>query len=384
MKKKHKHKSKHKHKNKKDKKKRSEKICNKDIKVKTPRIEKDEEETIHLPSNKVFIEDVPGLTPEKAFRKDRKPDLNNIIYGCIYKMNVAKYRTVSNIVLGLKPGHYIILSEKYKSKDKFREPRYYGKENRLTKAQERSVIDMSKPVLEQKREKFGIIVGNVIEEYIPISKTVRKLDGEKTDYNPLGIYDSSTELYVQGKGKMALQEETDEGDIYRDTPEKLIQNKTAEYNSYLHENPNDEDRWLEFINFQDEVVSMRQLEEEEDGVKQKKKDDVILEIKASVMEKAVEKNPASVRLKIKQLNMCCDIWERSKLSKEWKQLTFRHPNDPYVWWYYLQYVKAHFNTFTVSSVAKAYTKCLTTLQSVATGTMQTHKPFPHTEEHIIG
>ncbi len=55
---------------------------------------------------------------------------------------------------------------------------------------------------------------------------------------------------------------------------------------------------------------MRQDQDEEGNTKQIQKDKVIQEMKMAVMEKAVEKNPASVRLKLEQLQLCRDEWER--------------------------------------------------------------------------
>ena len=219
----------------------------------------------------------------------------------------------------------------------------------------------------------------------PVTKT------QNPKVNPLGIYDSSTELYIQGKSPAFQTPERaapTERDIRRQRYQESLKKKNAEFNKHLYDNPEDISKWLEFIDFQDIAVPVKTLQSNEtsrnENDRQKKGNAVVSEIKLSILEKALEKNPNSVLLKTKQLEVGANIWEKDKLNKEWHQFVFIHPNDPDLWWHYLIFLQSNITTFTVSTVVKAYSKCLSTLGSILDGTLQSHKAKPQTEEHLLG
>lgn len=64
--------------------------------------------------------------------------------------------------------------------------------------------------------------------------------------NPLGVYDSSTSLWLQGKGQqdgIKQVTETEEKPTY-------VAGRTAEFNRRLREQPTDTHLWIQFIHYQ--------------------------------------------------------------------------------------------------------------------------------------
>lgn len=70
--------------------------------------------------------------------------------------------------------------------------------------------------------------------------------------NPLGVYDSSTALWLQGKGK---QERTEQEK--QDTQSvALLTGRTEEFNRQLREQPADTELWMKFIRYQVTIYSI--------------------------------------------------------------------------------------------------------------------------------
>ena len=343
------------------------------------------------PGGKVFIEGVWDVKAETAYRLDRHADANNLAYLALYKMHVARYRRhTGRGALGLPPNEVLQL-EGTKKKDRKNyngEPRYFheikGKSSEKTqvvkvlgeKGQRKSRFDQraeSNPDFIQVTSDLGIVNRNVVT-------------------NPLGIYDAATERYLEGKPsvKQTAKQITNtdhEQDTTDDFSGGRILSRTAEYNKHLQEHPNDIDKWLEFVDFQDEAITddINQPASNPEGATHKKKPSrlVLLEIKSAILEQAVKKNPACVGLKVRQLGLWGDQWEAGRVDQEWEQLVFAHPNDPRVWWERLAFLQTSVSLFSVSRVTKAYAKCLGTLSAIRDGTFKSHPAKPHLEEHIL-
>ncbi len=294
------------------------------------------DEKPQLPANKsrgkIFIEDMFDLKPEDAFRLDREPDLNNITYQSVYKLHIAKYHRVGSSVLGMSNSQAISYAQaKHKRHGYKRSDRYYRKDNRKKKKDNLDdddiVIDMSShsaktpsrfnqqsvettyfiPVESEDRKERSVPSRNTAERNDP---------SDPLTYNPLGVYDKATSLYIQGKtlDKSGEHSENQSNVVLKEPELHRVQRRTAEYNKHLRENPGDVQKWLEFIDFQEEALLVK---EKEKDVQEKKSriDKVVLEIRISILEKALEKNPASIELKIKQLTLCSEIWDSKRLQK---------------------------------------------------------------------
>lgn len=64
--------------------------------------------------------------------------------------------------------------------------------------------------------------------------------------NPLGVYDSSTTLWLQGKGPQDNQK----GELETEKTSVHVVGRTEEFNKRLREQPTDTQLWIQFINYQ--------------------------------------------------------------------------------------------------------------------------------------
>ena len=265
---------------------------------------KSEEKCITQPSGKVFIDDMRDLAPEDAYRFDRKPDASNLTYQSIYNKHIARYHRVINSVLGLRANQIINLGkEKQKRhKDGFR---YYGKENiRKQRSDEEIVIDMS-DIGQTADNKFSVRSVNT-EHYISLESQDEQCK-------------NSAQVNSQSQTQGAKKESADVNPAvkYKDTDYQKIQRQTAAFNRHLYDNPHDVDEWIKFVKFQEEAMLIKDKDTSH-SEKRGRINQVMLDIKLSILEKALEKNPASIELKKEQLLLGAEIWESSKLAKVWR------------------------------------------------------------------
>lgn len=66
--------------------------------------------------------------------------------------------------------------------------------------------------------------------------------------NPLGVYDSSTALWRQGKGQQETEQEKPEAHAGQSAA--LLTGRTEEFNRQLREQPADTQLWIQFIKYQ--------------------------------------------------------------------------------------------------------------------------------------
>lgn len=66
--------------------------------------------------------------------------------------------------------------------------------------------------------------------------------------NPLGVYDASTSLWMQGKGPL-LQDDVKQVTETEKKSEYVV-GRTEEFNRRLREQPADTQLWIEFIRYQ--------------------------------------------------------------------------------------------------------------------------------------
>uniref|UniRef100_A0A3B4H7E8 NRDE-2, necessary for RNA interference, domain containing n=1 Tax=Pundamilia nyererei TaxID=303518 RepID=A0A3B4H7E8_9CICH len=215
-------------------------------------------------------------------------------------------------------------------------------------------------------------------------KRHKESDVYTSSVNPLGVYDSSTALWLQGKGQQDQQKE----DAHTEEGTALLGGRTEDFNRRLREQPADTQLWIEFIRYQDEAsAAVFKGEEEQQGSdaaeRRKSSYRAVLEKKLSIAERAVATNPLCIALQLERLRICQELWEPSALAKEWKKLVFLHPNSTPLWREYLLFTQSYFSSFTVSKVNAAYGKCLSTLSAVRDGSMVSHPALPGIEEDML-
>ncbi|XP_061109952.1 nuclear exosome regulator NRDE2 [Conger conger] len=336
----------------------------------------------------VWLDDLQTPT-DRPFCIDRKADSANWEYKSLYRADIARYRRKGSSALGLNPKTQSVSwvepgSEKKADRKTDRRPeRYYSRGARQL---------LSSRGLPARPGLPGPEASIVPAHFIPVPPCTEQ-EGQAIPQgtswvNPLGVYDPSTSLWLQGKGPAEHEKQQEAGPPGAGGAGSACSQlavRVEHFNRRLRENPTDTPTWLEFVRFQDELTggagSFTGLEGEPDG--RRKSLRMTLEKKVSILERALESNPTSVELKLARLTLCQELWEPATLLKEWKKLVFLHPNDAPLWRRYLLFTQSQFSTFTVSKVNAVYGKCLSTLASVQDGSMLSHPAQPGTEEAML-
>uniref|UniRef100_A0A3B3I8A8 NRDE-2, necessary for RNA interference, domain containing n=1 Tax=Oryzias latipes TaxID=8090 RepID=A0A3B3I8A8_ORYLA len=287
-------------------------------------------------------------TEEKA-RGDRNLRKANWTYKSLYRGDVARYRRKGTSSLGLDCRKQEISWEDSKKK---RKQKGDGGADRYFSTASRHLLRSEPSVSVKPRVQTSSV-------------------------NPLGIYDSSTALWLQGKGRQDEQKQITQVE----ESAAHVAGKTEEFNRHLREHPSDTQQWLQFIQYQVNKTKPKTCESSE--CKSKSSYKAVLEKKLSIAERAVAINPTCISLQLERLRICQELWEPSVLAKEWKKLVFLHPNSAPLWRRYLLFIQSYFSNFTVSKVNSAYGKCLSTLSAVLDGSMVSHSALPGTEEDML-
>ncbi|XP_028677156.2 nuclear exosome regulator NRDE2 [Erpetoichthys calabaricus] len=336
-----------------------------------------------IQSHFLWLDDLQQPT-DQYFCIDRKGDPANKEYDSLYRGDIARYKRKGQSCLGLNPKKQCITwsdSTSVKKKNEKKPDRYFSKAASLIIGTEGLMVNYSGNVQSSDPTAFTsdfMEVPGVKEEETTASCAPLWV-------NPLGIYDASTTLWLQGKGQ---QKNEDQSIGSQQSGEKIntaMASKVEEFNKKLRENPEDIQAWLEFVNFQDKLMMGPSpfCAAESDLEGRKKSLRFIIEKKISMLDRAIESNPSSVELKLARLELFKELWEPSALLKEWQKLIFLHPNNTELWKKYLLFCQSQFSTFTVSKMNSIYGKCLKTLAAVHDGCMVSHPALPDTEEALL-
>uniref|UniRef100_A0A3Q3DW62 NRDE-2, necessary for RNA interference, domain containing n=1 Tax=Hippocampus comes TaxID=109280 RepID=A0A3Q3DW62_HIPCM len=352
----------------------SEPIFPSDLKRKQ---ETDRPQAAAIPSSFSWLDDIPSPTAQ-PFCVDSKSDASNWTYKSLYRGDVARYKRKGISSLGLDPRRQEIRWEDTKKKHKGGDKkkgtdRYFFPACRL--------LLRSQPPLQtlpRVCESSDVTNSN---PFLPLEDTISSV-------NPLGVYDSTTALWLQGKGKQDPTDHHDNHNSETGQEAQLLTGQTEEFNRKLREQPEDTQLWLKFIRYQDELsAAVFGGEEEQQGKelleRRKSSYKAVLEKKLSIAERAVATNPGCVALQRERLRICQELWEPSALAKEWKKLVFLHPNSGPLWREYLLFTQSYFSNFSVSKVNSAYGKCLSMLSAVRDGSMVSHPALPGIEEDML-
>uniref|UniRef100_A0A8D0D0N6 NRDE-2, necessary for RNA interference, domain containing n=1 Tax=Sander lucioperca TaxID=283035 RepID=A0A8D0D0N6_SANLU len=335
-----------------------------------------------------WLDDLQSPT-KQPFCVDRKADPSNWTYKSLYRGDVARYKRKGSSSLGLdfrRQGVSWEESEsnkKQKGGDKKRAAdRYFSTVSRQLLRSQPPIPTL--PTIPERGDAISpaSFLPQVVKgEVFTISKS------QTSSVNPLGVYDSSTALWLQGKGQQE-QTEPQKQDIPTGQSAALLAGRTEEFNRRLREQPEDTQLWIKFIRYQDELsATVFGGEEEQQGSdsaeRRKSSYRAVLEKKLSIAERAVATNHSCIALQLERLRICQELWEPSLLAKEWKKLVFLHPNSAPLWKEYLLFTQSYFSNFTVSKVNSAYGKCLSTLSAVRDGSMVSHPALPGLEEDML-
>ncbi|KAM6392986.1 nuclear exosome regulator NRDE2 isoform 2-T2 [Pluvialis apricaria] len=337
-----------------------------------------DKKTSNLTSNRfVWLDDIQASTAE-TFRIDKKSDPANWAYKSLYRGDIARYKRRGESCLGIDKKKQCITWDSSASKRKQlqrRPERYFTKNNvKILNTDGIPVCNKSSP--------------SDPTDFIPVFHMETDDPSDTTEVNPLGIYDPSTTVWLQGKGCKGAEHEPVNTQQTIQEPgisiNSVLMTKVEEHNKKVRENPRDINAWMEFVSFQDELMRgpSPYASKGEQEVRRKSLK-LILEKKLAILERAIESNPSNVDLKLARLKLCTEFWEPPALIKEWQKLIFLHPNNPELWKKYLLFCQSQFTTFSVSKINSLYGKCLTTLAAVQDGSMVSHPLLPGTEEAML-
>ncbi|KAM7376652.1 hypothetical protein PAMP_006374 [Pampus punctatissimus] len=352
--------------------------------------EADRPQAAPLSSRFSWLDDLQSPT-EQPFCVDSKPDPANWTYKSLYRGDVARYKRKGRSSLGLDLRRQEVSWEESESNKKQKSGDKKKVADRYFSTVSRQLLRSQHPVPTLPRiPECGDVISPT--SFLPLGDDDGENKGGETgdrvqtsSVNPLGVYDSSTALWLQGKGQ---QDKTEHEKQDKETGQSLLSMRTEEFNRQLREQPADTQLWIKFIRYQDELsAAVFGGEEEQQGTDsaehRKSSYRAVLEKKLSIADRAVATNPGCIALQLERLRICQELWEPSVLAKEWKKLVFLHPNSAPLWREYLLFTQSYFSNFTVAKVNSAYGKCLSTLSAVRDGSMVSHPALPGIEEDML-
>ncbi|XP_037249686.1 nuclear exosome regulator NRDE2 isoform X1 [Falco biarmicus] len=335
-----------------------------------------DKKTPNLTSSRLlWLDDIQAFTAE-TFRIDKKPDPANWAYKSLYRGDIARYKRRGESCLGIDAKKQCITWDSSASKRKQlqRRPERYFTKNNVKMLNTDGILVCSKSSSSDPAA------------FVPVFQMEAEDPSDTTEVNPLGIYDPSTTVWLQGNGSKSTEPVNAQQAVQEPVinMNSILMTKVEEHNKKVRENPRDINAWMEFVSFQDELMRgpSPYASKGEQEVRRKSLK-LILEKKLAILERAIESNPSNVDLKLARLKICAEFWEPPALIKEWQKLIFLHPNNPELWKKYLLFCQSQFTTFSVSKINSLYGKCLTTLAAVQDGSMVSHPLLPGTEEAML-
>jgi len=310
------------------------------------------------PPGKVFLQDLPGLKTLCAFQTDRKPDRNNLACGDIYRTQIARYK--HHLRRGCLGTQLNFTDDKSVTAE-----RYFTQSH----ASSQDAVHLF-PLKEFAHSKRGFYTKSsnssspaFIALSAPSSDSIIGTCRQSSDGSTCTVEDHRSDVH----------------DHYHDRT--VNQKRSTELNKLLSDNPHNIGSWLELVRCQNLEVRNDSLSQ---GSTPDKVASAVADIQAAILDRALEKNPTSIELKLAQLEVCHGIWEVEKMAAEWKKVVFQHVGDPCVWRSYLRYVRSSFRTFSTSRVTSAYVRAISTLRGARDGTLLSHTAPPLVNNHMIG
>ncbi|KAL9155477.1 hypothetical protein ABFS82_09G005900 [Erythranthe guttata] len=269
---------------------------------------------------------------EKNYYFDSRGDRDNLAFGCIYRMDVARYKL-------------------YSSK-KVSEQKYFRWNKRVGRLEGDNDIDALDTNLRSGGRywsaKYAAIERHKNLKRLQIHAPSNGARNVVADYIPLldEISDSGPVSSV------AVVEESWEDKVLR---------KTKDFNKTTRERPQDESAWLAFAEFQDKVASMQPHK----GARLQ-----TLEKKISILEKATELNPDSEDLLLALMKAYQSRDSIDVLIRRWEKILTSNSGSYTLWKQFLRVVQGEFSRFKVSELRKMYANAI---QALAGACIKQHR-----------
>lgn len=259
--------------------------------------------------------------PSKDYYIDSRGDVDNLAFGSLYRMDVARYK-LSN------PGEFSGHRDFYQRRDSLLNGEADADSLDAKLRSSGRYWSSKYSALERHKDfKRMRIVGTAempeFSEFIPLA--------ENSD-------DGSQE-------KSTILEESWEDEVLR---------RTKEFNKLSRESPHDEKVWIAFAEFQDKVASKQPHK----GARLQ-----ILEKKISILEKAIELNPDNEDLLLSLMKAYQRRDSNEVLTKRWEKILMQHSGSYKLWREFLHVLQEDFSRFKVSNMRKMYGHAIQALSS---------------------
>ncbi|XP_022923904.1 protein NRDE2 homolog isoform X5 [Cucurbita moschata] len=259
--------------------------------------------------------------PSKDYYFDSNGDRDNLAFGSLYRMDVARYRPLNH---GERPGLNF---------------NGFSQWNKSSSALDK---DADAEVLDSKLKSGGRYwsAKNAAIERHKNFKRVRIGFSRKTpdklldDFIPFS--DSQTSNNI---------EESWEDEVLR---------KTREFNKLTREHPHDEKAWLAFAEFQDKVAAMQPQK----GARLQ-----TLEKKISILEKAAELNPENEELLLYLLKNYQKRDTIDVVISTWEKILMQNSGSYKLWREFLHLIQGEFSRFKVSDMRQMYAHAIQALSA---------------------
>ncbi|KAL8246022.1 hypothetical protein R6Q59_007238 [Mikania micrantha] len=276
-----------------------------------------------------WANDGTNSSGNKEYYFDSRGDLDNLAFGSLYRMDIARYKLFHGTKSSLfnynafhssntrrwefdRDNDANSLDTKLKSEGRYWSAKYAALEHH------------------KNFKRLRIVAPNgssqeTATDFIPLSDETTLIDGQPKNFS--------------------LVEESWEDEVLR---------KTKDFNKMTREKPYNVQIWLEFADFQDKVES-RQPQR---GARLQ-----ILEKKISILEKAAELNPDNEELLLALMNAYQRRDNSDVLIGRWEKLLTHHSGSYKLWMEFLRFVQGDFSRFKVSEVRKMFGNAIQALSA---------------------
>ena len=286
------------------------------------------------------------------FYVDKKRDKNNLCFDSLHFTDTAFYRRLGKSCLGLTK-KVQIFSQQATKKTKS-DSRYFGK----SRVRANDDVEAVLPHVHEDMQPSASDK-TPMQSFISLGKGSDKSSPSEVD--PLRVLDASTRQYLGNHPPEQTPMKSSQSEHESEVRSPKT-NQVAKFNRYLHENPHDIDKWLEFVKFQDTSEGIQASIVEGTETERKKKHKLyIAEKKQAILEKALKSNPNNLELQLAQLELCRESWTDSQQIQEWEKVLKSHPDDIALWREYILFNQSTFSLFSLTKAVSLYEKCFEAL-----------------------
>ena len=295
---------------------------------------------------------------------DTKPDRDNLAYGGLYRLDVAKFQRFT----GAEVGGWVSEGVNYT-----RPPSVHVMGSLATKVNSHTAVMWGKTACEGLR-----VTGAEGRYFSPLSlmrernRHVRRLKltgagvGVGSGYQrpprarpePFGDFAPLSSGHVPiltcafdrtetVRGSNVIEEEGESTNDY-------LTRRTREFNGSTRSRPHDLGLWLRFAEFQDEFRTQTRKKSEATQLSEKK---------LAIIQRGLSHHPGSEMLLLALMHESAKVEDAAAVERRWEHVLCRHPESPTLWKAYIAQRKAMFAGFRTGAVRRDYREALHALSS---------------------